>query len=82
MPSCGSVFKNPSPDQSAGAILEKAGMKGYRVGGARVSDMHANWIVNPERNATAADVRAVIAECQLRAKSASGIELIPEVQIW
>jgi len=82
LPSCGSVFKNPTPEQSAGSVLENAGMKGFSIGGAVVSELHANWIVNPGRNATARDVRGVMAECQRRAKEMAGVDLIPEVQIW
>jgi UDP-N-acetylmuramate dehydrogenase len=55
---CGSVFKNP-PGDYAGRLIEAAGLKGQRVGGAEISTMHANFVVNRE-NATAADVKALI----------------------
>lgn len=57
IPSAGSVFRNPAGD-SAGRLVDAAGLKGFRIGGASVSDKHANFIVNDKRG-TAADVRAV-----------------------
>ncbi len=80
--SAGSVFKNPSPEQTAGRLLEAAGLKGCSVGGASVSMLHANWIVNPEKRASAADVRELIQRCIAQVKEQSGIELEPEVKIW
>jgi len=82
LPSCGSVFRNPSPEVSAGSILEQAKMKGHWHGGAQVSELHANWIVNPKRSATAADVCALVTECQQRALELYGLELMPEVKLW
>lgn len=82
LPSAGSVFKNPSPSQSAGAVLEAAGMKGQSIGGASVSTMHANWIVNAERRASASDVCALIKRCQQAAKSAASVDLEPELIVW
>ncbi len=81
LPSAGSVFKNPSAERPAGMLLEELGMKGFSVGGAMVSDLHANWIVNPRREATAHDVVTVIEACQGRARTA-GVELEPEVRLW
>jgi UDP-N-acetylmuramate dehydrogenase len=80
--SAGSVFKNPSPEAPAGRLLETAGLKGVRVGGAIVSELHANWIVNPERKATAADVMMLMGLCQQRVRASCGIELEPEVRLW
>lgn len=77
--SCGSVFKNP-PGESAGRLIEAAGLKGYRHGGAEVAEKHANYIVNTG-GATSADVRAVVAYIQQRVAQSSGIHLEPEVQI-
>lgn len=82
LPSAGSVFKNPSPERPAGMLLEELGMKGFAIGGAMVSELHANWIVNPKRQATARDVVSVIEACQERARATSGIELEPEVRLW
>lgn len=77
-PSCGSVFKNPGA-RSAGALIDSCGLKGYGVGGARVSDLHANFIVNIG-GATATDVARVMAHlCECVAQR-HGIELEPEVK--
>lgn len=76
-PSCGSVFTNPEGD-SAGRLIEAAGMKDYRVGGARVSPVHANFItVDPD--ARAGDVHAVITAVQAAVTDAHGVRLHPEV---
>lgn len=82
LPSAGSVFRNPSPERPAGKLLEQCGMKGAREGGAAVSTLHANWIVNLERKALASDVRRLIAACQSAAKQQHGIELHPEIVLW
>lgn len=82
LPSAGSVFKNPSSDLSAGKVLESAGLKGVSVGHAIVSTLHANWIVNPEKRASAQDVRDLIELCRSRVFDYSGIKLEPEVKIW
>lgn len=77
-PSCGSVFKNP-PDHSVGKLLDDAGFKGRTQGGACVSPMHANFIVNTG-GATAADVCALMREMQVKIKELHGIDLRPEVK--
>lgn len=76
---CGSVFKNP-PGDSAGRLVEAAGMKGARVGGAVVSEQHANFIVN-EGGATAADVRTLIEGIQATVRERCGVDLEPEVEM-
>jgi UDP-N-acetylmuramate dehydrogenase len=76
-PNCGSVFTNP-PGDSAGRLVEAAGCKGLTVGGASVSERHANFVVT-RPGATAADVVAVIAEVQRRVREHAGIDLHPEV---
>lgn len=78
MPSAGSVFVNPEGD-SAGRLIESAGLKGARVGGALVSDVHANFIVNAG-GATAADVISLVRLIRETVKEAYGIELTPEVR--
>jgi UDP-N-acetylmuramate dehydrogenase len=80
LPSAGSVFKNPAIDTPAGRVLEEAGLKGVCIGGAEVSTVHANWIVNPEKRARAGDVRRLIEICQRRVFEQSGIQLQPEVR--
>jgi UDP-N-acetylmuramate dehydrogenase len=79
-PSCGSVFRNP-PRGYAGRLIEAAGLKGKRQGGARISTLHANFIVN-EGGATAADVLALIGQARATVRMRTGIELEPEVRIW
>ncbi|MFA5843433.1 MAG: UDP-N-acetylmuramate dehydrogenase [Coriobacteriia bacterium] len=77
-PSAGSVFVNPDGG-SAGRLIEAAGCKGLRVGGAAVSDVHANFIVN-EGGATAADVAELIRRVREAVGDAHGIELRPEIR--
>ena len=78
MPSAGSVFRNPSAEVSAGRIVEELGLKGRRVGGASVSEKHANFIVNDQRG-TASDVRRLGEEIQARVKRERGLELRFEI---
>ena len=87
-PCCGSVFKNPhgpswkqeGGPRTAGQLIEAAGLKGFRVGGAEVSPMHANYFVNTG-SATAADVRGLIEEVRRRVEQAFGARLEPEVKL-
>ena len=76
-PSCGSVFKNPDGDFAA-RLIEASGLKGYSVGGARVSEKHANFIVNTG-NATAAEIEYLIAYVQSKVKELHGVDLKTEV---
>ena len=78
LPNCGSVFKNP-PDDHAGRLVEAAGLKGLRLGGAVVSEKHGNFIVN-DAGASAADVRALIEEVRRRVFETFGVRLEPEVE--
>jgi UDP-N-acetylmuramate dehydrogenase len=80
VPSCGSVFKNP-PGDHAGRLIEAAGLKGERVGGAEISTLHANFIVNTG-GATAADVLALIGHARAAVRMRTGILLEPEVRIF
>ena len=78
-PSAGCIFKNPETIP-AGKLIEELGLKGTNVGSARVSDVHANFIVN-EGGATAGDVLQLITIIRDRARTERGIELEPEVMI-
>jgi UDP-N-acetylmuramate dehydrogenase len=75
----GSVFRNP-PGDSAGRLIEAAGLKGLRVGGAVVSDKHANFF-QAEAGATARDVLDLVAEVQRRVAETTGVELVPELHV-
>jgi len=77
-PSCGSVFRNPEPHK-AGRLIEELGLKGLRVGGAEVSPMHANFIVNCSE-ATAGDIDTLIRAVQREVVEQRGIALHPEVK--
>ena len=77
-PSAGSVFRNPAEGPSAGAIIDRLGLKGRRVGGAVVSAKHANFIVN-DGGGTAADVRRLAEEVRLVVLRETGVELHFEV---
>ena len=79
VPSCGSVFVNPAGDH-AGRLIEAAGLKGLRIGGAQISTVHANFIVNLG-GATARDVLALIDAAQKAVRENSGVGLVPEVRI-
>jgi len=79
VPSCGSVFKNPEGD-FAGRLIEQAGLKGEREGGAEISTIHANFIVN-RGGARACDVLALIERARRSVAEHSGVMLEPEVRI-
>ena len=76
-PSCGSVFRNP-PDDHAARLIESIGLKGRRIGGAQVSEKHANFIVNTG-DATAADIEQLIALVQDEVERRTGVRLVTEV---
>jgi len=78
-PSAGSFFKNP-PQQSAGRLIDAAGLKGFCVGGAKISEKHANFIVNTG-DATAADIMILMRIVQDKVFKCFGIKLEPEVHI-
>jgi UDP-N-acetylmuramate dehydrogenase len=77
--SAGSVFRNP-PGDAAGRLIEAAGCKGLRAGGALVSPKHANFIVNPG-TATASDIASLMAEVQRRVWAGFGVWLEPEITL-
>lgn len=79
LPSCGSVFRNPPGDHAA-RLIEAAGLKGHRIGGAEVSDKHANFIIN-RGDATAFDIETLINHVQQTVADFHGVHLLPEVRI-
>jgi UDP-N-acetylmuramate dehydrogenase len=79
LPSCGSVFRNPPGDHAA-RLIESAGLKGHRIGGAEVSVKHANFIIN-RQNATAADIERLIDHVQKTVLDVHGVSLQHEVRI-
>jgi UDP-N-acetylmuramate dehydrogenase len=79
-PSCGSVFRNPiGTSLKAWEVIEKLGLRGYKIGGAQISEKHPNWIVN-QGGASANDVWGLIEKCKHDALSLLGIHLEPEVK--
>lgn len=79
LPSCGSVFRNPQGDFAA-RLIETAGLKGERIGGAEVSTKHANFIIN-RNHASARDIEALISHVQSTVSDVHGVELVHEVHI-
>ena len=77
-PNCGSVFQNP-PGDHAGRLIDAVGLKGAVLGGAQISPLHANWIVNLG-GARASDVLGLIDRARARVREATGIVLVPEVK--
>jgi UDP-N-acetylenolpyruvoylglucosamine reductase len=77
--SCGSVFTNP-PGMHAAQLIESAGLKGFRIGGAVVAEKHANFILN-EGSACGRDLEELIAHVRATVQRMHGIELVPEVRI-
>jgi UDP-N-acetylmuramate dehydrogenase len=80
LPNAGSVFRNP-PGEHAARLIESCGLKGLARGGARVSEKHANFIVNPEGKASAGDIEFLIGEVQRKVQDRMGVTLVPEVRI-
>lgn len=77
-PSCGSVFRNPPGDHAA-RLIDSLGLKGTRIGGAEVSEKHANFIIN-RGGATATDIARLIEQVQQTVERHTGIRLMPEVR--
>jgi UDP-N-acetylmuramate dehydrogenase len=80
LPNAGSVFRNPPGDHAA-RLIEACGLKGYAIGGARVSEKHANFIVNAHGGGSAADIENLIAHVRRTVLAKQGIELVAEVRI-
>ena len=79
LPSCGSVFKNPK-DNYAAKLIESSGLKGFCIGGACISEKHANYIIN-QNNATALDIENLIIHIQNTVKTLHNVELETEIII-
>lgn len=79
LPSCGSVFRNPPGDHAA-RLIESVGLKGYRLGGAQVSEKHANFIINTGE-ASALDIINLIEHVRQQVERRTGVGLIPEVRM-
>ena len=79
-PCCGSVFKNPGGPRTAGALIDEAGLKGFTIGGAQVSSLHANYIVNTG-TATANDVLKLIEHVRKTVAKKMGVELELEAKV-
>lgn len=77
---CGSVFRNP-PGDFAARLIESCGLKGFSVGGAMVSQKHANFIINHQGSASAADIEALIYLVQTKVREQTSVELLHEVHI-
>ena len=80
LPNAGSVFRNPAGDHAA-RFIEACGLKGFAIGGARVSEKHANFIVNPQGQGSAADIEALIEHVRETVRRRHGVDLVPEVRI-
>ena len=80
LPNAGSVFRNPPGDHAA-RLVESCGLKGLAIGGAQVSEKHANFIVNPGRDARAADIEALIGHVRRVVRERTGVDLEPEVRM-
>ena len=76
-PSAGSTFRRPE-GYFAGKLIQDAGLKGFRIGGAEVSEKHAGFVINAG-GATAQDVRRLVTEVARRVRASSGVSLVPEV---
>jgi UDP-N-acetylmuramate dehydrogenase len=80
LPNAGSVFRNPPGDHAA-RLIEACGLKGYAIGGARVSEKHANFIVNAQGRGSAADIENLIEHVKRTVLTQQGVELVTEVRI-
>ena len=76
------MFKNLSPTCPAGKLIDELGLKGLRIGGAEISQVHANFIVNPQRTATVAEVTALVRRIRRTAWTQRQIVMELEVETW
>jgi UDP-N-acetylmuramate dehydrogenase len=80
LPNAGSVFRNPTGDFAA-RLIEACGLKGFAIGGARISEKHANFIVNPKGQGSATDIERLIQHARDTVLARFGIALVPEVRV-
>jgi UDP-N-acetylmuramate dehydrogenase len=80
LPNAGSVFRNPPGDHAA-RLIEACGLKGYAIGGARVSEKHANFIVNAQGRGSAAHIESLIGHVRDTVSATHGVDLVAEVRI-
>jgi UDP-N-acetylmuramate dehydrogenase len=80
LPNAGSVFRNPEGDFAA-RLIEACGLKGFAIGGARISEKHANFIVNPKGQGSATDIESLIHHARATVLAKFGVALVPEVRI-
>jgi UDP-N-acetylmuramate dehydrogenase len=81
LPNAGSVFRNPAEGKTAAKLIQFSGLRKFAIGGARVSEKHANFIVNPGGAGSAADIEALILYVQAEVEEKTNVRLIPEVRI-
>ena len=81
LPNAGSVFRNPSEGKPAAKLIQFAGLRKHAIGGARVSEKHANFIVNPGGAGSAADIENLILHVQAVVEEKTNVRLVPEVRI-
>jgi len=81
LPNAGSVFRNPAEGKSAARLIQACGLKKLAKGGARISEKHANFIVNPGGAGSAADIEWLILQVQQKVEEEKGVRLTPEVRI-
>ena len=81
LPNAGSVFRNPPEGKTAAKLIQFAGLRKFAIGGARVSEKHANFIVNPGGAGSAAAVEALILHVQAEVEEKTNVRLVPEVRI-
>ena len=81
LPNAGSVFRNPPEGKTAAKLIQFSGLKGYVRGGARISEKHSNFIVNPGGAASADDIEGLILYVQAVVEDKTSVRLVPEVRI-
>jgi len=81
LPNAGSVFRNPAEGKTAARLIQSCGLKKFAKNGARISEKHANFIVNPGGAGSAADIEWLILYVQQKVEEEKGVRLVPEVKI-